>query len=342
MIFKAQFRAKFKTGFAAFFAAAIMLFFAFPIAAGAGEVAPKAGGAYRVGIVQLVDNGAFADMRAGFIARMRELGHTEDKMIFDYRNAQGDVSNLNSICQNMTDANPDIIVTIATPPTQAMVNMEPEAPVFFIAVSNPVAAGIVTTMEKPDKNATGTSNAIPVDEMFKLAGKATPNVETFGILYNAGEVNSVSTVRAAKEYLARTRSYAFKEAVVTASSEVQQAVQALADGVDAIFVPNDSMIQSAMTQVVEVASAAKIPVYGSSAVMVNTGAFATISIDDVTIGARTADMVERYLKGTPVADIPAVVVSDFVTLFNGPTAEAIGVTIPEELLENSVIVDRTK
>jgi putative ABC transport system substrate-binding protein len=315
----------------------------FPFAAqagAAGAAAPKGGdGVYRVGIVQLVENGAFADMRSGFIARMRELGYAEDKMTFDYRNAQGDMSNLNSICQNMTDVNPDVIVTIATPPTQAMVNQEPEAPVFFIAVSNPVAAGIVTVMEKPDKNATGTSNAIPVDEMFKLAGKITPNVKTFGLIYNAGEVNSVSTVAAAKKYMDGTKAYAYKEAVVAASSEVQQAAEALADSVDALFVPNDSMIQSALTQVVEIANAAKIPIYGSSAVMVNTGAFATISIDDVSIGARTADMVDRYLKGTPVGEIPAVVVSDFVTLFNKSTAETIGVTIPEEFLKNSVIVE---
>ncbi|MDR0841430.1 MAG: ABC transporter substrate-binding protein [Christensenellaceae bacterium] len=291
-----------------------------------------------VGIVQLVDNGAFTDMREGFIARMRELGYSEDKMTFSYQNAQGDMSNLNSICQNMASENLDVIVTIATPPTQAMVNLAPKAPIFFIAVSNPVAAGVITDMAKPDKNATGTSNAIPVDEMFKLAAQVTPNVTSFGLLYNAGEVNSVSTVTAAKAYLEQTGSYTYEEAVVTASSEVQQAAQALAEKVDAIFVPNDSMIQSALTQVVEVANAAGVPVYGSSAVMVNTGAFATISIDDTVIGARTADMVHSYLGGTAVADIPAVVISDFVTLFHQGTADAIGIKIPDSMLQNAVIV----
>ncbi|MDR1885877.1 MAG: ABC transporter substrate-binding protein, partial [Synergistaceae bacterium] len=237
------------------------------VTSSAAERAPGgADGVYRAGIVQLVENGAFADMREGFISRMRELGYGEERMTFDYRNAQGDIGNLNSICQNMTDAKLDFIVTIATPPTQAMVNMEPDAPIFFIAVSNPVAAGIVTDMQNPDKNATGTSNAIPVDEMFKLAKLATPNVKSFGFIYNAGEVNSVSTVNAAKKYLDESGAYEYREAVVTASSEVQQAAQSLADSVDAIFVPNDSMIQSALTQVVEVANAAKIPVYGSSAV----------------------------------------------------------------------------
>jgi putative ABC transport system substrate-binding protein len=306
---------------------------AFFASAGAAEAA-----AVRVGIVQLIDNGAFADMREGFIDRMRELGYSEDKMAFDYKNAQGDMSNLNSICQSMAGAGLDIIVTIATPPTQAMVNLEPEAPVFFIAVSNPIGAGVITEMEKPDKNATGASNAIPVDEMFKLAARVTPSARTFGLIYNSGEVNSVTTINAAKAYMDATEGYSYKEAVVTASSEVQQATQSLAENVDAIFIPNDSMVQSALTQVVEIANAAKIPTYGSSAVMVNTGAFATISIDDHVIGARVADMADRYLKGTALKDIPAIVISDFVTLFNQPTAEVIGVEIPADILDSSVLV----
>ncbi|MDR1966856.1 MAG: ABC transporter substrate-binding protein [Synergistaceae bacterium] len=303
---------------------------------GAAPLDPS--GVYRLGIVQLIENGAFADMREGFIGRMRELGYSEDKMTFDYKNAQGDMSNLNSICQSMADSKLDAIVTIATPPTQAMVNVEPDAPIFFIAVSNPVGAGVITEMERPDKNATGASNAIPVGEMFKLAALVTPKVKSFGFVYNTGEVNSVTTVKAAKEYLDRTGEYSYKEAIVTASHEVQQAAQSLVGQVDALFIPNDSMVQSALTQVVEVANDAKMPTYGSSAVMVNTGAFATISIDDHVIGARVADMLDRHLKGTPVSDIPAVVISDFVTLFNGPTAEAIGVEIPSGMLEGSVIV----
>ncbi|MDR0765212.1 MAG: ABC transporter substrate-binding protein [Synergistaceae bacterium] len=299
----------------------------------AAEAAPV-----RAGIVQLIDNGAFADMREGFIDRMRELGHSEDKLTFDYKNAQGDMSNLNSICQSMADAGLDFIVTIATPPTQAMVNLEPEAPVFYIAVSNPTGAGVITDMEHPDKNATGASDAIPVDKMFKLAAGITPEARTFGLIYNSGEINSVTTVNAAKAYMDSTEGYSYREAVVTASSEVQQAALSLVGNVDAIFIPDDSMVQSALTQVVEVANAAKIPTYGSSAVMVNTGAFSTISIDDHVIGARVADMADRYLKGTAVKDIPAIVISDFVTLFNKSTADAIGVEISADMLDNSVLV----
>ena len=105
--------------------------------------------------------------------------------------------------------------------------MESGIPVFFISVSNPVGAGIITDMARPDKLATGTSNAIPVEEMFKLADKLTPGIQSYGILYNTGEINSVTTAANAKAYL-EGQGLKAVEAVVTASSEVQQAAQNLA------------------------------------------------------------------------------------------------------------------
>lgn len=302
---------------------------------------PKGGAsadAVQVGIVQLMDNGAFTDMREGFINRMRELGYPEEKMVFDYKNANGDTATLNSICQTMVDGKKDFIVAIATPASQAIVNMDSGIPVFFISVGNPVGAGTITDMSKPDKNATGTSNAIPVSEMFKLADKLTPNRQTYGLIYNTGEVNSVTTVEKAKAYMDE-KGLKYKEAVVTASSEVQQAAQSLAGDVDAFFIPNDSMVQSAMPQVAEVAKDAKIPVYGSSAVMVESGAFATISIDDITIGSMTADMADKFLKGTSIGEIPAITVSDFTTVINKTTAEAIGVEIAQEVLDSAKVIE---
>jgi ABC-type uncharacterized transport system, periplasmic component len=298
----------------------------------------KASDAIQVGFIQLADNGAFTDMREGFIDQMRKLGYTEDKMVIDYKNANGDTATLNTICQTMVDDKKDIIVAVGTPASQAIVNMDSGIPVFFISVGNPVGAGIISDMSKPDKNATGTSNAIPVSEMFKLSDKLTPNCKTYGLIYNTGEVNSVTTIENAKKYMDQN-GLKYEEAVVTASSEVQQAAQSLAEKVDAFFVPNDSMVQSAMPQVAEVAIDAKKPVYGSSAVMVASGAFATISIDDKTIGSMTADMADKFLKGTPIENIPAVTVTDFTTVINKTTADKIGVTVPQDVLDSAKIIE---
>ena len=292
-----------------------------------------------IGIVQMADNGAFTDMREGFIAEIRALGYTEDDIVFDYRNAQGQADVLDTICTTMIENDVDLVVTIATPPTQQMVNKESGIPVFFISVSNPVGAGVITEMEHPDKLATGTSNAIPVSAMFELSDQLTPGCATYGLIYCTSEVNSVSTVSSAKEYM-DANGIAYEEAVVTNSSEVQQAAESLVEkGVDAIFVPNDSVVQTAMATLAEIAKDAGIPVYGSSAVMVNSGAFATISISDTEIGAITADMVDEYLKGTAVEDIPAIVVDQFTMVINSTTAAAIGVELSEDVLAQAVVVE---
>ena len=283
----------------------------------------------KVGIVQLIDNGAFEDMRDGFIQELLDKGYGEDKVEIIYKNAQGDATNLNTICQEMVDSQVDLVATIATPASQAMVAMESDVPIVFISVSNPIGAGLLTTMEQPDKNATGTSNAIPIEDIFALSDDLTPGMQTYGLLYCTNEVNSVTTIENAKNYLDE-KGLQYVEQIVTNSSEVQQAAQALVGNVDAIFVPNDSVIQAAMPLIAEVARDAKIPVYGSSAVMVNSGAFATVAITDTEIGMISADMAIAHFEGKEMADIPALVVPANAIVVNEDTAEALGVTLSDE------------
>lgn len=283
----------------------------------------------KVGIVQLIDNGAFEDMRDGFIQELQDKGYGEDKVEIIYKNAQGDATNLNTICQEMVDSQVDLVATIATPASQAMVAMESDVPIVFISVSNPIGAGLLTTMEQPDKNATGTSNAIPIEDIFALSDDLTPGMQTYGLLYCTNEVNSVTTIENAKNYLDE-KGLQYVEQIVTNSSEVQQAAQALVGNVDAIFVPNDSVIQAAMPLVAEVARDTKIPVYGSSAVMVNSGAFATVAITDTEIGMISADMAIAHFEGKEMAEIPALVVPANAIVVNEDTAEALGVTLSDE------------
>ena len=283
----------------------------------------------KVGIVQLIDNGAFEDMRDGFIQELLDKGYGEDKVEIIYKNAQGDATNLNTICQEMVDSQVDLVATIATPASQAMVAMESDIPIVFISVSNPIGAGLLTTLEQPDKNATGTSNAIPIEDIFALSDDLTPGMQTYGLLYCTNEVNSVTTIENAKNYLDE-KGLQYVEQIVTNSSEVQQAAQALVGNVDAIFVPNDSVIQAAMPLVAEVARDAKIPVYGSSAVMVNSGAFATVAITDTEIGMISADMAIAHFEGKEMSEIPALVVPANAIVVNEDTAEALGVTLSDE------------
>ena len=309
--------------------------------AACGSSSEKSSGKIKVGVIQLIENGAFNDMKDGFIEELRAKGYTEDKCDIVVKRAQGDTATLNTICQEMVDSRMDLVATIATPATQAMVNMDSDIPVVFISVSAPVAAGVTSNMEKPDKNATGTSNAIPVSDIFNLSDSLTPGNKTYGLIYNTGEVNSVNTVKDAKSYL-DGKGLKYVEAVVTNSSEIQQAAESLVGSVDAIFVPNDSVVQSGMAQITEITRKNKIPVYACSATTVQSGAFATVAMNDKQIGSQSADMAVEILGGRKVADVPSVVVPASGTVINQNTMEALGVTIPDSVKSTAQLITDAK
>lgn len=309
--------------------------------AACGSSSEKSSGKIKVGVIQLIENGAFNDMKDGFIEELRAKGYTEDKCDIVVKSAQGDTATLNTICQEMVDSRMDLVATIATPATQAMVNMDSDIPVVFISVSAPVAAGVTSNMEKPDKNATGTSNAIPVSDIFNLSDSLTPGNKTYGLIYNTSEVNSVNTVKDAKSYL-DGKGLKYVEAVVTNSSEIQQAAESLVGSVDAIFVPNDSVVQSGMAQITEITRKNKIPVYACSATTVQSGAFATVAMNDKQIGSQSADMAVEILGGRKVADVPSVVVPASGTVINQNTMEALGVTIPDSVKSTAQLITDAK
>lgn len=310
------------------FAALVMSLSLLTLAAcGAKTEAPAAGDAANVAIVQLVDNAAFTEMIDSFEAKLTEL--TDGAVSFEVKNAQGDMSTLNSIAAELKSSDYDLIVPIVTPATQAVVNAGGTAPVVFISVTDPVAAGILDDLSAPNKNATGTSNIVPVDEIFTLAKKLTPEVETMGILYCSGEQNAVLTAEKAKTYLDSV-DMAYQEVTVASSNEVQQAAQSLAGQVDAIYIPIDSTVQSAMPQVVEVATEAGIPVYGSDPVMVQSGALACVSVSNTQLGERSAEMAYEILQGKAVSDVPAEAMEEFRYVCSQAAADALQITLPTD------------
>ena len=259
----------------------------------------------KVGIAVLSENGAFTDMRTGIESKLKEK--YGDNVTCVYKNAAGDAASLSTIVSDFDNGDYDAVFTIATPATQAFVNQESETPCFFCAVSDPVAAKVMTALDTPDKNATGTSNAIPVSEIIDMGYKLTPDVKKWGFIYSTSQVNATSTVKAAEKYL-DSKKIAYAEKTVENSADVKSVTQSLIDGgCDVIFVPNDSVVQDGVSALTELCQEKKIPTYCSSATTVASGCTATLAIDDKGIGEKTAEMAIQYFDGKKVAEIPAQV-----------------------------------
>ena len=289
-----------------------------------------------IGIVQIVEHTSLDMIRESLVEELGAKGLVDGQNVkIDYQNAQGDQSNLNSICKKFVGDGVDVIVAIATPSAQAAAAATSEIPIIFSAVTDPVSAKLVTNLEKPEGNVTGTSDAIPVDEVFELCQELTPEVKTFGFLYTTSEVNSQSVVEEAKT-LAADYGYDYEEVAITNTSELKQAAYSLAGKVDAIYTPIDNSIASAMTVLSEVGKETKVPVYVGADSMVMDGAYATVGINYEDLGRQTGDMVAEVLNGKAIRDLPVATLSEFQKVINKTTAKAIGAP---ETLEGALMVE---
>ncbi|MCL2500270.1 MAG: ABC transporter substrate-binding protein [Defluviitaleaceae bacterium] len=279
----------------------------------------------RIGILQMMEHPSLDTIRVSFLEEMERLGFGDAD--FDHRNGQGaDMTLLTSITQAFVGRNVDLILAIATPAGQAAAATTRDIPVVFAASTDPLAAGLVTSLERPEANVTGTSDVICVESIFALARKLTPNATTFGLVYNLGEANSVAAINRAKAYLTANGMH-YLEATVTNSGEVQQAALSLVGYVDAFFTPTDNTVASAMPIYARVAIDAGVPIYTGADSMVMDGGFATVGIDYAILGVETARLAAKVLEGVPISELPVVVMQDFRTVVNRATAEALGISL---------------
>lgn len=292
---------------------------------------------YKIGIVQPVEHPSLNQIRESIILGLEELG-LKDKVEITYKDAQGDASNINTIVSQFVGDKMDMIVPIATGAAQSAASATKDIPVVFAAVSYPVEAGLVEELDKAEGNVTGVSDAVGVNEIFDLAGVLTPDVKTFGFIYNSGEVNSVSAINKAKEYC-DSKGIKYVEATITSSGELLQAAQSLVSKVDAIFTPTDNTVASAMPVLSAEAIKAKIPVYVGADSLVADGGFATVGVDYKVLGRQVASMIKRIIDGESVSDNPVETLNEYTKIINTKTAKEIGVELSDELLKDFQIIE---
>lgn len=280
----------------------------------------------KIGLVQMMEHPSLDEIRTAVLSQLEKEGYDSSKVEIDYQNGQGDMGTLNTIAQKFVGDNVDLIIAIATPAAQAAAAATGDIPIIFSAVTDPVSAGLVSDMAKPDRNCTGTSDAIPTEQIFALAEELTPGIKTYGLLYNQGESNSVSVIADAKKAL-DSKGISYVETCVVNSGEVTSAAQSLIGKVDAIFSPIDNTVAYAMPNLAQIAIEAKLPVYVAADSMVNDGGLATVGVNYTQLGVQTAQMAAEVLSGKAVADVPVQVLNQYSTVVNQETAAAIGVDV---------------
>jgi putative ABC transport system substrate-binding protein len=292
---------------------------------------------FRIGIVQAQNHPSLDEIREYIIVGLEELG-MKDKVEIIYKDAQSDPSNVNTIINQFVGEKVDMIIPIATGAAQTALAATKDIPIVFAAASYPVEAGLVKDMNITDQNITGVSDAIGVEEIFKLSQELTPDVKTYGFIYNPGEVNSVSSIQRAEDYC-NANGMKYIEANIANSGELLQAAQSLTSKVDAIFVPNDNTVALAMPMLSQEAINAGIPVYTGADSLIKDGGFATVGIDYKVLGRQVAAMAARILGGETITENPVEVINKYSNMINITTAKSLGIEIDKERLDEFQIFE---
>lgn len=285
-----------------------------------------------VGIIQYVEHSALDAAREGFVQALADNGYVDGKTVkLDVQNAQGDQSNLASISDRFVSNNDDLVLAIATPATQAIAGKTTTIPILGTAVTDYEVARLVDSNDAPGGNVTGTTDMNPVQEQIDLLQKLVPTAKTVGVLYTSSEDNSVLQAKLAKEAIEKA-GMKYVEVTVTNSNDVQQAAQSIVGKCDALYVPTDNIIASAMPVVHGITSESKTPVICGESGMVQNGGLATLGINYKDLGYQTGLMAVKILKGeaTP-ATMPIEKSKKFDFAINGTVAKEIGLEIPADL-----------
>lgn len=292
---------------------------------------PAVGADYIVSFNQIVEHPALDALRQGV---KDELSAQGLKVIYHDHIAQGNIATANLIAKQIQGEQPDVVVGIATPTAQACAQAIKSLPIVFAAVTDPVGAGLVQSLETPGGNITGTTDMSPIDRQLELIFEFLPTLKKIGVIYNSGEANSITLVRVLREEASK-RGVTVEEATVSNSAGVFQAAKSLIGKADAVYIPTDNTVVSAFEAITQVGYQAKLPIFAADTDSVSRGAIAALAVDYYKMGRQTGEMVSRVFKGAKPANMPVETLREFQIHLNPGSAAKMGLNVPEALLKKA-------
>jgi len=292
----------------------------------ASESSKEAEKTYKIGITQIVEHPSLNAATDGFKKAIDDAGL---KVEYDSQIAQGDNSLNTTIANNLVSANVDLIFANSTPSAQASATATSDIPIIFTSVTDAIGAQLIESMEKPGKNITGTIDLHPETIAKTVAFLKELGAKNVGMVYNAGEQNSVAQVKEVKKVMAE-QGLAVKEASAATSAEVKQAAESLIGKADAFYIITDNTVVSALESVIDVANANKLPLVVGELDSVARGGLAAYGFEYFDIGYEAGQMAVKILKGeaTP-ADTPAQYPQNLKLLINKKVADDLGIDIKD-------------
>ncbi len=283
---------------------------------------------YTIGVTQIVAHPALDSATKGF---KQALADSKVNVTYNMQNAQGDPSNSQTIATNFVGDKVDLIFANSTPSALSSLNATKEIPIIFTSVTDPVATKLISSMDKPGGNVTGTADTHPdaIPNTLEFINKYMKG-KRVGMIFNSGEQNSTIQVATAKK-VAAEKNMQIVEATVATSAEVKTAAESLIGKVDVFYVITDNTVASAVESVVKVSQEQHIPLFVGEFDLLKRGGFAAYSFDYYTIGYEAGEMAVQILKdGKKPADIPSHYPTKLKLMINKDAAKEMGIEINSE------------
>lgn len=305
---------------------AVIMMLAF---AGCGETQNKKNSVLKIGIIQYMSHPSLDNCYNGVISALESSGlqYTVDYQIGSGNSADSDCTNF---AKNMVAANYDMIIAIATPAAKSAfaATDDTEIPVIFCAVSDPVAAGLVESMDAPGYLCTGTSDVLDLEAQVALIKAMQPEVKSIGILYTSSEDNSITNLKNFKA-ICDKEGIEVVATAVQGASDIPSAAEELASKVDCINNFTDNNVVNNLSVVLTAADKYGIPVYGSEEEQVINGCLASVSIDYVALGRVTGEMAVSVLKGEDASTMAVKTITEATPVINSSVLKKLGLSTPE-------------
>lgn len=276
------------------------------------------------------------DVHSGIIEGLKQIGYTTEKgLILNIQNADSDIKKLQPMAKDFVSKKPNLIIAVTTASAQAVLRETKDIPVVLGGLTDPVMAKLLTNLEAPEANVTGTTDFVPAESQLKFIREFIPNAKRIGIIYTpTSDASTAAQLKLMKA--AKTIGVEIIRGAASNLLDVQSSAKYLIENkVDAIYIPSDDLVILHADQIIKEALANKIPVFAADSESVGKGAIAGISYSYKEIGILTGKIAARILKGEKISSIPVVSPDKFQTFVNLKAAEQFGVKIPDSMLKSA-------
>jgi putative ABC transport system substrate-binding protein len=274
---------------------------------------------------------------AAFVQRLRELGWIEGRTVaIEVRWAEGRNERYADIAAEFVRLKVDVIVTQGTATVIAARQATSVIPIVFAGAADPVGNDLVASLARPGGNVTGLSNQ-STDLAAKRLELLREIVPAFGRVAIMGNVGNPAIVLEMREVQAAARMLGLEVAIleIRRAEDIASAFPALQVRADALYVAADPLLGTNRIRINTLALGARLPTMHDFREYVEAGGLMSYGPNLVDVFRRSADFVDKILRGRKPGDIPVEQPTKFDLVVNLTTAKALGLTISESFLSRA-------